>query len=664
MDAELSALAAAHGVATWYEDTERRRIDVADDVVVAVLAQLGVDASTPASVSAELSDALARHGRTTVPEPLVLRAGETPAIGAPGELRLEDGSTRAVRHELPADLPLGWHTLVIGDSPTSVVVTPRTLPPVPPAWGWMVQLYALHSPGSWGIGDLADLRTLVEGSAKLGAGAVLVNPVQAITPVTPVQRSPYSPSSRRYANPLYLRITDTEPFLTASAQVRAEVEALAPPPGAELIDYDAVWTAKLAALDLLWRRSLPQPPPPDDPDLCDFATFCALAERHGADWRKWPEELRHPRGSAVEAARRDPRTAFHAWLQRLCREQLAQARAAAEGMAVGLVHDLPVGVDPAGADAWALQDVLASEVTVGAPPDAFSQQGQDWNLPPWRPDRLAAAGYHPFRDVIRNVLAHADGIRVDHVMGLWRLWWIPPGRPASEGTYVRYDAAALLGILALEAHRASAIVVGEDLGTVPGEVRTTLRERGVLSSAVLWFQRDEDAPDEPLLAPWRWPAGAVASISTHDLPTAAGFLRGTNVEVRAELGALADPDAERARAAGDREEMFAELAAHGLLPDEPDEEDLVVALHRLLATAASTVLLTSPQDALGEPRQPNLPGTIDEYPNWRIPLPVSVDEMLKHPVVLQAISSLREARPVSADEPRSAGSAEEPRQER
>ncbi|MGH3877958.1 MAG: 4-alpha-glucanotransferase [Actinophytocola sp.] len=642
MDAELRALAAAHGVATWYEDTERRRIDVAADVVVAVLAQLGVDASTPATVAAELADVLARHGRASVPDPLVLRAGETPAIGMPGELRLADGTTRPVGHHLPDDLPLGWHTLAIENRTVSVVVTPPRLPPPPRAWGWMVQLYALRSAGSWGIGDLGDLRTLVGRSAGLGAGVVLVNPVQASTPVTPVQRSPYSPSSRRFANPLYLRVTDTEPFRAASPKVQAEVAALAPDvEPADLIDYDTVWTAKLAALELLWRRSLPQPPPPDDPDLCAFATFCALAERHGADWRKWPAELRHPHGEAVAAARREnPRTAFHAWLQRLCAEQLAEVRAAGAGMPVGIVHDLPVGVDPAGADAWALQDVLASDVTVGAPPDAFSQQGQDWNLPPWRPDKLAAAGYLPFRDVIRSVLAHADGIRVDHVMGLWRLWWIPPGRPASEGTYVNYDANALLGVLALEAHLASAIVVGEDLGTVPDEVRTTLRDRGMLSSAVLWFQRDDHAPGTPLLAPSRWPADAMASISTHDLPTTAGFLRGEHVRVRAELGLLADPDAERARAAADRVELLAELAEHDLLPADASEEDLVVALHRLLATSASALLLTSPQDALGEPRQPNLPGTIDEYPNWRIPLPVSVDELLEHPVVLRAIEAL------------------------
>lgn len=643
MDAELRALAAAHGVATSYEDTERRQVDVAPDVVVDVLAQLGVDASTPATVRAELSDAIRRHGRVTVPDPLVVREGRTPALGEPGELTLEDGTVREVSGRLPGDLPLGWHTLAVGERRIPVVVTPRTLPPVPPAWGWMVQLYALRSAGSWGIGDFADLRTLLTRSAAQEAGIVLVNPVQAITPVPPLQRSPYSPSSRRFANPLYLRITETDAYRAAPPAVQAEVAALAPPTDAELIDYDAVWAAKLAALELLWRHARPAGGEPE-PDLAEFAAFCALAERHGPDWRTWPAAVRHPRG----ADRTGERVAFHAWVQRLCRDQLARVRAVAReaGMAVGVVHDLPVGVDPAGADAWALQDVLASEVTVGAPPDAFSQQGQDWNLPPWRPDLLARNGYTPFRDVIRAVLAQADGIRIDHVMGLWRLWWIPPGRPASEGTYVHYDAEALLGVLALEAHRAGAIVVGEDLGTVSDEVRTTLRERGVLRSAVLWFQRDEDADGEPLLDPARWPVDALASVSTHDLPTAAGFLRGENVRVRAELGLLEDPAADRKRAEADRAELLAELAAHDLLPAEPaSEADLVVALHELLATSASTLLLTSPQDALGEPRQPNLPGTIDQYPNWRIPLPVTVDELLQHPVVVRVVAALRKARP-------------------
>src|SRR6476469_1568547 len=587
MDPQLSALARARGVATWYENAERQRVTVAEDVVRAVLDEMG------------------------------------PAVP----------STTRVVTDGPDTPPLGYHLL---DDGSELIVTPRRLPPVDPAWGWMLQLYALHSPGSWGIGDFADLREFTQRS---GAGVVLVNPVQAITPTLPVRRSPYSPSSRRFANPVYLRITEIAEFQHADAATRESVLRLAPA-RTELIDYDAVWTAKVAALEILWRGT----PEPMADDLRDFATFCALAERHGGDWHEWPADLRHPDGPAVARARAElaDRVAFHAWLQRLCETQLTDVRTRTDAK---IVHDLPVGVDPAGADAWALQAVLASNVRVGAPPDAFSQQGQDWNLPPWVPDRLAATGYRPFRDVIRSVLRHADGIRVDHIAGLFRLWWIPPGRPPSEGTYVYYDADDMLGILALEAHLAGAMVVGEDLGTVPDAVTEAMHERGVLSSSVLYFERDYDAPNEPLLAPKDWPVDAMASISTHDLPTTAGFLRGENARIRAELGQVEDTDAEYARAAEAKIEMLVALSEHGLLPADPSEQDLVVALHRLLATAASRLLLTSPQDALGDPRQPNLPGTVDEYPNWRIPLPFSVDELLADARVLAAPAALRDARP-------------------
>jgi 4-alpha-glucanotransferase len=609
MDDSLRALAAAHGVATWYEDTRRRRIAVPEEVVVAVLAELGVDPSdpVPGSRPADL---------------VVLKEGEHPAVDA-GRLTTEDGRALDVRDRLP-DLPLGWHTLATAEREIPVVVTPRRLAPVTPAWGWQVQLYALRSRESWGIGDFTDLRTLITGSAGLGAGVLLVNPVPAITPTFPVQRSPYSPSSRRFVNPLYLRVPGIPD----------------PPPGGDLIDYDAVWAAKLSALERLW----PGPAPVNDPALREFATFCALAERHGPDWRKWPNGLRHPDSPSVRAAAEElaDRISFHAWLQSQCSAALTEVHDAAREAGIQVVHDLPVGVTPDGADAWALQDVLASEVTVGAPPDDFSQNGQGWNLPPWRPDRLAQHGYRPFRDMIRAVLSHADGIRVDHVSGLWRLWWIPPGYPPSHGTYVYYDANALLGILALEAHRASAMVVGEDLGTVPDEVTETLHDRGMLSSAVLWFQR---GADDALLPPSQWAMPAMASISTHDLPTAAGFLQAEHVRVREERGLLTDPAAEHERAAADRAELLEMLAAHGLVPEHPTGDELVVALHALLASAASTLLLTSPQDATGDVRQPNLPGTIDQYPNWRIPLSVPVEDLLRHPGLLRAIAPLRRARP-------------------
>src|SRR5262249_46858050 len=265
-----------------------------------------------------------------------------------------------------------------------------------------------------------------------------------------------------------------------------------------------------------------------------------------------------------------------------------------------------VGVDPEGADAWALQDVLATGVSIGAPPDAFSQQGQDWGLPPWRPDRLAATGYAAYRDMLRAVLSNADGLRIDHVAGLGRLWWVPPGASPDQGTYVRYDARAMLAALALEANRAGAMVIGEDLGTVEPEVTETLAARRMLGCAVLWFARDEDAPGAPLLASRRWPPRAAASISTHDLPTATGFLRAEHVRVRAALGLLSDEAAERARAKIERAELVALLRAEGLLDtDPPSEEDIVVAMHAFLARTPCRLLLASPYDVVGENRQPN-----------------------------------------------------------
>ncbi|MEU0514409.1 4-alpha-glucanotransferase [Amycolatopsis sp. NPDC006125] len=640
METDLTALAHAYGVATRYENAEQREVEVEPDVVVAVLAQFGVDASGPDAIRRELAAVRERRAATVLPPTLVLREGTEHDAGGPAVLHLEDGTRREIGRMLPADLPLGWHRIETAEQDVVLAVVPHRLPEVPPAWGWMLQLYALRSERSWGAGDFGDLAEFARRSAaELGAGVLLVNPVQAISPVHPVERSPYSPASRRYANPLYLRITDTPEFARADDDLRARVLALRPD-NTDLIDYDAVWSAKLAALELLWP--LHEPAPLEDA-VHDFATFCALAERHGPDWREWPEPLRDPHGPEVAAARAElaDRIAFHGWLQQLCEDQLGRAREAAAAMPVGIVHDLPVGVHPGGADTWALGDAFAARVTVGAPPDAFSQQGQDWNLPPFRPDRLAELGYAPFRDVIRGVLRHADGIRIDHVAGLWRLWWIPPGEPPSRGTYVHYDAEAMLGILALEAHRAGAVVVGEDLGTVEAAVTKTLHERGVLSSAVLWFQRDYDSPGHPFVPPAEWDADAMASITTHDLPTVAGWLAGEHVRVRAELGLLdGPPEEERAAAETERADLLAFARAQGIPDDDP-----VAALHTLLASAASRLLLTAPADVVGEVRQPNLPGTTDEYPNWRIPLPVTAEEFFTDARLRHFVKELRAARP-------------------
>ena len=638
MDTALEQLAAAHGVATWYRDAKRRRVDVDPDVVRRVLGLLGVSADNPAQVRDEL--AAARAPKT--PGTLVLRQGQRGDLPEPGVLTAEDGTERAVTEAIPPDLAPGWYSLTSGDQHSTVLVAPPALPEPPRTWGWMLQLYALHSKDSWGLGDLGDLREFLTWTAPThGAGAVLVNPLHAVTPIHPVQASPYSPSSRRFINPLYLRITDIPAYRRGDPTLRAAVDALRVEPVSERIDYDAVWQAKQAALELLWQAE-GAPRPAMSEGLRDFATFCALTQRHGPRWSRWSAELRHP----ATASAGEQEVAFHAWVQQQCAAQLAATRHAARRMAIGVVHDLAVGVDPEGADAWALQDVLATGVTVGAPPDTFNQKGQDWGLPPWQPDRLAATGYAAYRDMLRAVLAHSDGLRIDHVAGLWRLWWVPPGASPDQGTYVHYDASAMVAALTLEAHRASAIVIGEDLGTVEPEVTKTLAAQRMLGSAVLWFARDEDAPGTPLLAAQRWPARAAASISTHDLPTALGFLRGEHVRARAELGLLNDEAAEWKQARAERAELVALLRAEGLLSGdsaEPSEEQIVVAMHALLARTPCRLLLASPYDVVGELRQPNLPGTVEQYPNWRLPLPVTLEQLQRDPRVNRVLKALRPA---------------------
>jgi 4-alpha-glucanotransferase len=644
VDRELSELAAAHGVATAYRGGDRRPITVDDDVVVRVLGLLDIDASTPDAVRAAVATARAASDR--LPGTIAARTDRPRPLPGPSVLVDEAGGRREIT-EIPAGLEPGWYRLETGDRIVTVVVAPPALAEPRRAWGWMLQLYALHSAGSWGIGDLGDLRAFTTWTGREhGAGVVLLNPLHAITPVPPVQPSPYTPSSRRFGTPLALRVTDLDAYTRADPATRAEVDALRPETVGDRIQHDRVWAAKRSAAELLWRADGRPEPVDAAADLWEFARYCALAERFGGRWSLWPSDLRHPDAPGVAAACAElaPRVAFHAWLQQQVQLQLASVRDAARAVDVQVVHDLAVGCDPEGADGWALQDVLAPGVRVGAPPDAFSQQGQDWGLPPWRPDRLDTTGYAAYRDLIRALVRQADGIRIDHVAGLFRLWWVPPGESADRGTYVHYDAEVMLAVLTLEAHRTGALVIGEDLGTVEPEVTEALAERRMLGSSVLWFTRDRNAPGEPLLPPDAWPEESVATVSTHDLPTAAGFLRGEHVRVRAELGLLDDVAAEEAKAAAERAELINLLRGEGLVEGDPGEDELIVAMHALLARSRSRLVLVSPYDVVGEVRQPNLPGTVDQYPNWRLPLPLSLEELRADPRVQAVVEELRLAR--------------------
>ncbi len=704
---ELVDLAHAHGVATDFWDWQGKHSVVSRGSVAAVLGALGVAADTDDEVRTGLRDVVVAPWRRTVPACVVLRsgsAGEVPVHVPHGELvrvhlELEIGgrvelaqadrwvAPRRVDGEevgeatfvVPDDLPLGWHELVAELGPAGsgrcfrapVVVTPARLelPSAvaegPATWGLMTQLYSVRSRASWGHGDLGDLRELARWSGGgQGAGFVLVNPLHAPAPTREVEPSPYLPVTRRFASPLYVRVQDVPETARLVTTKKARVDALGIQQqvtctSTELIDRDAVWAAKDEALTLVHavRRSAARDAAyrafldREGRGLVDFATWCALTEVHGPAWGTWPEDLRDPASPAVAAARVElaDRVDYFSWLQWLLDEQLSAAQRAARGagMALGVVHDLAVGVHPDGADTWALQHVMAQGVSVGAPPDAFNQVGQDWSQPPWRPDRLAEAGYGPYRDMLRTVLRHSGGVRVDHILGLFRLWWVPVGRPANEGTYVRFDHEALVGILALEAWRAGAVVVGEDLGTVEPWVRDHLAERGILGTSILWFERDDLGDPRP---PETWRRLCLATVTTHDLPPTAGYLAGEHIRIRDSLGLLTRPvEEERQVDTADRASWLDLLVARGWLFDAEREDVAAVvdALHRALAATPSRLLGVALTDVVGETRAINQPGTHQEYPNWQVPLadghgrPVLLDELVTDPSTGRLAAAVR-----------------------
>jgi 4-alpha-glucanotransferase len=361
--------------------------------------------------------------------------------------------------------------------------------------------------------------------------------------------------------------------------------------------------------------------------------------------------VRHPGADGVAkfVAKHSAAVDFHRWLQWQLDQQLAtaQSQAVSAGMALGIVHDLAVGVHPNGADAWALQDALAIGVSGGAPPDEFNQLGQDWSQPPWRPDRLDELEYQPFRALIRSVLRHAGGVRIDHIIGLFRLWWIPQGEAPTQGTYVRYDHEAMIGIVALEAYRAGALVVGEDLGTVQPWVRDYLRARGMLGTSILWFELNRDGNGGPLPAE-RWREYCLSSVTTHDLPPTAGYLADEHVRLRASLDLLTRPvDEELAAAQAERAAWIAELRRVGLLSKHAGVEQTVLALHRYLGRTPSRLVGLALTDAVGDRRTQNQPGTTDEYPNWRVPLsgpdgrPIPLEEVFSDPRAIALAEAMR-----------------------
>jgi len=630
---ELRRTAEARGIATSFTDAGGRRYEVSEATLEAVLAAMG-PAPEPAAWPPV---AVARTGRS---------ATWNPPPGEPATLVLGTGQERPLPAELPGDLPPGWHRVEGRTGATTLVVAPGRchlpagLEAGGRAWGWAAQLYAVRSRASWGIGDLGDLAGLLAGTAPLGAGFALLNPLHAALPSEP---SPYNPSSRVFRNPLYLRIEDVPELAALDPRERARVAALAGA-GRDLnrrdrIDRPAVYRLKDEALRLA-HGALAQVPGRRDglaayrattPNLERFATFCALQHVHGQDWRDWPAAYRHPGRPEVAAFgdQHHEEVDYHAWLQWLLDEQLAAAGATRARH--GVVNDLAIGFSPNGFDAWSFQDELAPGMSVGAPPDPLGPHGQDWGLPAFVPERLAAGGYGPFAQTIRSGLAHAAGLRIDHVMGLFRLFWIPDGVEPAEGTYVRYPADDLLGVLALESAAAGALVVGEDLGTVEAGVRERLADEGVLSYRLAWFEQDpaggrRRAADYPRLA--------LAATTTHDLPTVAGFFTGSDLDHLCDIGVATPGGATQADQEAQRESLCRLLEDEGLLaPGERSVPAIVAALYGFLARTPCMLVAATLEDAVEAHDRPNVPGTIDQRPNWSLPLPVLLDDLAADPRV-------------------------------
>lgn len=672
----LSALAEAHGIATSYWSFFGQHVQVPAPTLRAVLAAMGVDVDAdPQAVLDEMEEA---SWWELLPPSRVVRQGTGEVVvnvqdghDVRLEARLEDGSWRDIpipgqqpqarvvdgdivwrlHVPIPGDLPLGWHELYAQQIPhgtadadrtatCTLVVTPTRLAPPPSrpgnggrAWGLMAQLYSVRSTGSWGLGDFADLADLAAVAADSGADFLLVNPIHAAEVVPPIEPSPYLPATRRFVAPLYIRPEDIREvaYLAPAdrarvAEVHAAVAASNRDP--ERIDRDAAWEAKRAALEIVFTA--PRTPARQaafdafvaehGAHLADFALWCAL-EEHYAEVEERPEESWDIRSPLVAQLRIDlgDRVAFHTWLQWIAQEQAKAAQAAARGagMRIGVMHDLAVGVHTEGSDAWSLRDMYAQGITVGAPPDMYNQQGQTWGQPPWMPGALARAGYAPLRDMIRGLLKHAGALRIDHIIGFFRLWWIPDGLGPAAGTYVRYDHEAMIGVLALEAHRAGAVIIGEDLGNVEPWVREYLSERNILGTSVLWFEMEGDRPRPPE----QYRKALLATVNTHDLPPTAGYLAGEHVDLRARLGLLEQPVEEaRAEARAEQEAVLSVLRERGLLAEDASEEEIIEALHLYLVAAPSELLGVALVDAVGERRVQNQPGTEKEYPNWQIPL--------------------------------------------
>lgn len=659
----LQELAAAAGLSTRWIDWQGVHREVRDDTLRAVLTALGYRADDEAGCAHELARLAAERAAAVLPPMLVVRAGTAVEVGRIADparrayrLTLEDGAVQEGVAEVGDDglcrialfAPIGYHRLAInGQHPQLAIVPPRAftvqdLVGERRVWGCTAQLYALRSEGDGGIGTFSGLATFAKALGEQGADALAVSPVHALFAADVERFSPYSPSSRLFVNALHVDLAEAFGAAAVAAALADEdatalvdeLEAL------ELVDWPRAATLRLklarrllAGFDQLsdvLRADCAAFIGAGGTALRDHARFEAL-HRHFLQqspplwrWTDWPLPYRDPRSAEVEAFAVEHRAEvdFHLRLQWLADRGLKQAQAAAKagGMAIGLISDLAVGADGGGSHGWSRPQDFLQGLSVGAPPDALNALGQGWGLTAYSPRALVDEAYAPFLELLRAQLRHAGGLRIDHVIGLGRLWLVPDGAGPREGAYLQYPIDALFGLIALESWRHRAVIIGEDMGTVPDGFRQRMSPAGILGMRVLWFERDWGFFVEPA----RWPADVVAMTTTHDLPTVVGWWSGRDIDWRAGLnlyGEGQDEHWDRTARVTDREKLWAAFVHAGLASGEPPPADqpsaVVDAACAFVAATPSPLALIPLEDLFGVIEQPNVPGTIDEHPNWR-----------------------------------------------
>jgi 4-alpha-glucanotransferase len=632
----LALLAQRAGVVPSYTDQTKRRRRTGRDTMRALLAAMGLPAETQAEARDTLAAVQAEAADRSLPPWAVVETGCAPSGLVPGgahwTLRLEDGSELDGAGDTVPPLPLGLHVLKVGMSGSTLICAPARLPLPPLAWGVMLPLHALRPPETGGLADYTDLATAAEGFAGLGAAFVGLNPIHAGFWGDAGGFSPYTPSHRRRLSAFHL------------------ADGGIPRAGGPLIDYGREIGARREALDRAFQAFTAGGP---DPAFAAFRAaqgralevFClhqALSDRFGPFWRDWPAPLRHPDTPEIAALKPElsEAIAFHAWLQWRAARELSEANARAKGagMGIGLYLDLAVGTHPHGAETWEDRDSFAHGASLGAPPDAFSADGQSWGLAPFNPRALVAKGFGPLAETLRCQMALSGAIRIDHILGFDRAFWVPEG--GAPGAYVRMPRDAMLAVVRMEAARAGAVVVGEDLGNVPRGLRRELESSGILGCRVMLFERGRG--ETPVFRdPARYPARSIASFSTHDLPTWAGWRKGREIDARLATGDIAVPfaEAEHARRRTERAAFDAMTATAG--DGDPASAD---AMHRALAQSRSRLAMVQVENVLGIEAQPNLPGTTSQYPNWRQRLPLGPEALADDPGMVRTAAIMNAAR--------------------